>query len=484
MVFAIRLILAIGIVAVMCCCNTTVLAQTASHLEFASSDKRLEDLFHWAQTTALRYVGKDDDPVGPWYEAALPGREAFCIRDASHQCIGAEILGLSRQNLNMFRHFVGGIAESRDYCSYWEIDRLNRPAPVDYASDDDFWYPLNANFDIIDACNRLYHWTGYTEYVSGGAFDRFFRLSLNEFVDKWQLQPDRILGRQPIMNLKPSTIQYRETRGLPSYDEQQNDIAVGGDLLGMIANGFRTYADILKSRGDTERSQEYRRKAALYLKQIEQKWWNPAANNHYDFWTTAGKFRSGGTGGNEYLLWQRAVKDPERITASLRAIRNTQVEVLSYLPMLYYRYGLNQEAYDLLVKLYQNPRRDYPEASYAAIEALFSGMMGIEPMGGQGIIATCSRLLPGTDWASAKHVPLMGLQLSVSHKSNTDTTLQNESDKRFTWRAEFVGNHPILFVNGRSRNSKHIKNGLGAIYSYVDVAVKPHSEAHVKTGGG
>jgi len=31
--------------------------------------------------------------VGYWYEAALPGREAFCMRDVSHQSIGAETLG-------------------------------------------------------------------------------------------------------------------------------------------------------------------------------------------------------------------------------------------------------------------------------------------------------------------------------------------------------------------------------------------------------
>ena len=73
-------------------------------------------------------MGKDSDPVGPWYEAALPGREAFCIRDVSHQCIGAEILGQGKQNLNMLRKFVENISEAKDFCSYWEINRHNLPA--------------------------------------------------------------------------------------------------------------------------------------------------------------------------------------------------------------------------------------------------------------------------------------------------------------------------------------------------------------------
>ena len=62
---------------------------TASPLEFESSDNRLNDAFRWAKTQALAYVFDVGDPVGPWYEAVEPGREAFCIRDTSHQALGA-----------------------------------------------------------------------------------------------------------------------------------------------------------------------------------------------------------------------------------------------------------------------------------------------------------------------------------------------------------------------------------------------------------
>jgi hypothetical protein len=191
------------------------------------------NIFNWAQKTSNGYIGDDNDPVGPWYEAALPKREAFCIRDVSHQSIGTEILWQGKQNLNMFRKFVENISESKDWCSYWEINRYNLPAPVDYASDEDFWYNLNANFDIIDACYKLYEWTGNKTYLTDPAFDRFFRLTLHEYVEKWQLQPDRIMDRQAFMNLRPGTVKYRYARGIPSYDEQQEEISVSGDLVGM-----------------------------------------------------------------------------------------------------------------------------------------------------------------------------------------------------------------------------------------------------------
>ena len=49
--------------------------------------------FEWAKDVSLRYV-RQGDPVGPWYEAALPGRDAFCMRDVSHQVDGSLALGL------------------------------------------------------------------------------------------------------------------------------------------------------------------------------------------------------------------------------------------------------------------------------------------------------------------------------------------------------------------------------------------------------
>jgi len=112
-----------------------------SALQFTSSDHALNEGFAWAKEQAMFYV-HDSDHVGPWYEAALPGRDAFCIRDVCHQANGAHALGLERHTKNMLLRFVQSISASRDYCCFWEIDKNYRPAPVDYKSDADFWYNL------------------------------------------------------------------------------------------------------------------------------------------------------------------------------------------------------------------------------------------------------------------------------------------------------------------------------------------------------
>jgi hypothetical protein len=131
----------------------TLRAGEQSPVVLESSDRRLAAGFDWAKRQALESVHRGD-PVGDWYEASLPGRNAFCMRDVSHQSTGAQVLGLGAVTRNMLHGFAENIAASRDWRSHWEIDRLNRPAPVDYSNDRDFWYNLPANFDIPHCCFR------------------------------------------------------------------------------------------------------------------------------------------------------------------------------------------------------------------------------------------------------------------------------------------------------------------------------------------
>jgi hypothetical protein len=117
----------------------------------------------------------DVDRVGPWYEAALLGRRAFCMRDVFHQVAGAQALGLSQHTQNMLHRLAENISASKDWCSYWEIDYLNHPAPVDYKNDSEFSYNLPANFDVFDACYRMYLWTGDRTYIEDPRVSKFLR---------------------------------------------------------------------------------------------------------------------------------------------------------------------------------------------------------------------------------------------------------------------------------------------------------------------
>ncbi len=98
------------------------LLAAASSLVLKTSDARLAAAFAWARGQALAYAF-EGDPVGNWYEAALPGRHAFCMRDTAHQAMGAHVLGLAGYTHNMLHKFAENISKSKDWCSYWEINR-------------------------------------------------------------------------------------------------------------------------------------------------------------------------------------------------------------------------------------------------------------------------------------------------------------------------------------------------------------------------
>jgi hypothetical protein len=468
------IIVGMGLAATSCTSELTnnLVVADSSSIRISSSDTTLVNIFNWAQKTSNGYIGDDNDPVGPWYEAALPQREAFCIRDVSHQSIGAEILWQGKQNHNMLRKFVENISESKDWCTYWEINRYNLPAPVDYASDDDFWYNLNASFDIIDACYKLYEWTGDQTYLTDPAFDRFFRITLNEYVERWQLQPDRIMERPAFMNLRPGTIKYRYARGIPSYDEQQEDISVSGDLLGMIYNGYRTYAKILKITGRGDQCAPYEAKALEYRKLLDSLWWDKENNTYYGFYKKSeGKFYPGGISASEFLLWYNVIEEPEKINKSLLELRNSQVEVLSYLPMLFYRYGYNADAYDFLRRIYIDKRRDYPEASSGAIEGIVRGLMGVEPIASENRITTCPRLTSETSVVTVENIPVFSGLISVRHDSNSQTIFANKSDSPVTWRAMFKGSWSGIAVDGQLVEAVQFRDAIGIIHSYTDISV-------------
>ena len=161
---------------------------TRGAVELRSDHSGLNEGFEWARRTAMAYV-RSGDPVGPWFEAALPGRDAFCMRDVSHQAEGALALGLSEELLNMMRKFAASISDSRDWCGFWEIDRLDRPAPVDYRSDDDFWYNLPANFDVVQAGLRAWEWTGDTTWLTDPLLETFRRRTLIDYVERQKRIP-------------------------------------------------------------------------------------------------------------------------------------------------------------------------------------------------------------------------------------------------------------------------------------------------------
>ncbi len=226
--------------------------RTQNDLTLHSSDRDLERGFDLLKREALQYVF-EGYPVGDYYEAALPTRNAFCMRDVSHQCMGAQALGLGKHNYNMFLKFAQGLSEKRDFCSYWEIDRYDRPAPIDYDSDADFFYTLPANFDVVDAIYRMWRWSGDDRYLWNDDITRFCAMSMEDYVSRWDRDGDGI----------PDSVPAEGRRGLPSYDEGPASVGklrVGTDLVMIMAQAYLSYSEMCRVKGLEEYAHIYRRR--------------------------------------------------------------------------------------------------------------------------------------------------------------------------------------------------------------------------------
>ena len=464
---------------------------TASGLTFNCSNKELVEAFVWAKNKALSYVYDGSDPVGYWYEAALPNREAFCMRDVSHQAIGAEILGLSDHNYNMFLKFAQHISKDKDYCSYWEINRYDLPAPVDYENDKDFWYNLPANFDVIYNANRLYNWTGNRAYLEEDTFRNFYDLSINEYVDHWDLGHTKVRNRQRNLHVENDRLRFGNKRGIPTYNEGgRGETVLGIDMTASLIAAYQAYAEISRLNGDVSKSDLYMEKAKAEQNFLNDFWWDPEQNAFRSIWYEDGSFDYFMVGDDQaflhYLLYFDVLPDAEKVKVVADGYAENFdkliVELKSYLPIIFYEQGQTALANQMVIDLCapENARRDYPENSFTIIEHLTRGLMGINVDAGSVTFTTLSRLENKDDWAEMKNIPILSNKVSVKHQGSSTSMATNLEGPALTWKVQLFGQHEFLYVNGTKTKARQMKSNEKPI-SYCEIPLQEGDEIVVST---
>lgn len=415
-------------------------AHAAGPARLITGDSLLAASYEKALMTALGYAHDGSDPVGLWYEAALPGRDAFCMRDLSHQAVAACILGLEAHTANMLEKVASNISESKDWCSYWEIDRLDRPAPCDYANDKEFWYNLPANFDVMRACQDVAEWTGDCRYVSDETFRNFYKRNAHDYVERWKLSPDSIMSRERFMNYPEPFDRkngFHTCRGLPSYAESFSGITVAIDLLGALKCGYEAYSQLCDLAGQCDEAEFGRKNAARYNDIIENQWWDKDNSRYNTYYTADGSFHRGE--GLPFMLLTGALDDHERIKATVEDVLKGKwnVENLSAFPVFLYRYGYRDEGRKILTELMDMKRSDYPEVSFGVIDGIFRGLMGIDVSASAGSLTT---QFGGRDdeTMTAEDVPALGGTVTVRHDGTKSSTLTNRTGRELQWTAKFA----------------------------------------------
>jgi tetratricopeptide (TPR) repeat protein len=468
----------------------------ARRLEFGTSDQRLLEGFEWAKRQALAFAF-EGDPVGPWYEAALPGREAFCMRDVAHQCRGGHLLGLARHNRNMLYKFAENVSEGKDWCSYWEIDRYGRPAPVDYKNDAEFWYNLPANFDVLDACYRMYLWSGDLAYIEDPVFLNFYERTVHEYVKRWDLDVEHVMRRKRFLNARgdfDADRKFHFYRGDPSYEENRSEFVLGVDLLATQYAAYLSYARIQELRGRREAAETFFKKAQEVRGLVNREWWDPRSKRFHSHLSKEYQFE--GSAGSS-LLYRNITEDGMKTQGALDHLLegiqkrpSSSVEGQSHHAEILYRYGMPEAAYAQMVDLTRRDRerRDYPEVSFSVIGAIVSGTMGIdvqpasamraaeEPMYVDRAISSKASL-GGIEWAEARNVPVRANVVTVRHEGGRRTLFTNVRGPSVMWNAEFTATTETLVMNGKREKARLSKAPLGHPVSSAKVVVAPGETA-------
>jgi hypothetical protein len=444
--------------------------------EFSSDYGPLNEGFEWAKAQALAYAF-EGDPVGKWFEAALPGREAFCMRDVSHQALGAMALGLREHTKNMFRKFAVNISPSRDWASYWEINRYDEPAPVDYRSDEDFWYNLPANFDVIRSMYEVYEWTGDQDYLEDPDLLAFYQHSLTDYVAAWDQDGDGFMESPPENGI----------RGIPTYWEGDGPRAeTGADLVAAQFAAGRAYGEILRLRGEREAAEPFEAAARRLQRIYNEEWWNPQAARFYTAILPDGSFDDSPLPlGQLYPLYFGIVEEGPRREAMVgRLPDGGMVELNAYFPEILYRNGEYDRAFgSLMAQLDPSlERRDYPEVSFTAVGHIVAFFMGVRPRASEAVLETKSRLTDRVRWAHVNHLYVLSNEISLRHDGRVWSHLWNESGGPLAWRAVFQGSHRTLMVNGEETAAESRRVPGEGEESWVEVEVGPGEVVVVGVG--
>ena len=456
--------------------------QQEAAIEFESSDGKLVDGFRWAKAQAMTYA-RTDGTIGPWFEAALPGRDAFCIRDVSHLSTGAQFLGLGSRTLNMLLRFAASISASKKWCTWWEVTRDNLPAAVDYNNDHDFWYDLPASFDVVDACYRQWCLSRSDAYLDE-VFLNYYKHTAADYVKSWDRQGNGLLENLPSDG----------HMGIGSYDEDlQNQVLVGADLIAAQYAAYRAYAAIERAKNQMNTAAEFEKMADDLKALYNGSWWDVTRNCYFGAIGEDGKFHADLKEGDGRCILElplyygltaagprtEAMLDilEKRLKADLEAPDGVVggVEGRSYMPDIFYRHGRSRTGYSALTALMDPKlkRREYPEVSYTVIENLSSGLMGISASSVANAIETFPQLTTETSWAALHHAPVGLSAISVRHTGLGASTNINESGSEISWRAGFPVKGAVLVVNGKKFPAQIGTRAGGSEESYCEVRVKP-----------
>ncbi|MDP6999969.1 MAG: hypothetical protein QF569_28220 [Candidatus Poribacteria bacterium] len=273
----------------------TLASPSTTELTFNSSSSELIFLFNWAKDLALSYVMTGTPNTIPCYEAALPGRGSFCLRDWEHMAPGAHFLGLDLENITMMKAFAKTATPEFDYVPAWHIDYYGK-----------IWeraHQVPTIFDAIWASYQQYLWTGNTEWIQDAVLYEYYTNAVTCYLARHDNAiPNNGIADAPGEDGWENTCTYNET--------SEDHFREAADGIGMQYQGFRSYAEILKARGNVDDYNIWMAKANDILHMFRTDFWE--GSTYYRGRRSLIDYSAGYGKENSFLMLQTLITEPGR----------------------------------------------------------------------------------------------------------------------------------------------------------------------------
>ena len=173
--------------------------------------------------------------------------------------------------------------------------------------------------------------------------------------------------------------------------------------------------------------------AARYRAMIDDRWWDSANGRYHTFYTESGEFAYGE--GIPFALWFGIVQDADRKAHCFRTIlsHDWNIENLSYFPAMLIDEGYIADGYRLIKEMPGKNRSEYPEVSFALVEAIVRSSMGLAPEVVGRTLTTEYRLEDDATEMTVENVPMFDGTVDVAHRGCYGSTLRNNTASSITW---------------------------------------------------
>jgi hypothetical protein len=466
--------------AVMSCVANAEEAAAGPVMSLNSSQADLVRAYGLYVDRVKTWEAPKDVALYPCYNAGIPDRNSFCVRDFDHQALGGHFVGFDAHNRNITGRFAKSIFAQKDYQISWHI-YYKKPAEKMY----DNWFQVTPNFEMIaTAYNDLYLWTGDRFYIDDPDMNKFYQITMTDFLAKHDLKASG--------NFVKGIIEkggYNERDGVWDGKRVRGVVEEGGDIYGVQCQGYRAYAEILNLQKKPRQAEEYGHIADRLLETFRKTRWMDEYQVYASGLTAEGQLAyQYGREASFFILKCGLAEPGERARAHVaRMLKDGNGdggEAKTYRADCLYPYGYVNEGYEAILQ-YNGPEKlGYPEFGFTGVSHCARWLMGMSPDAARHVLVTRNNLPTnkGQIWVEVSQV---GVGVHVVNMRHDKTPGQSERSRLthvkgpapLIWEVQFHGNWKLT-INGEPLKASTRRDLAGEL-THATVQVKPGETVEV-----